>query len=223
MNHSSKSTPSNPPEMSSVDDLRPAGGAAKYVFLALAALAAVVLVMLLRQQDRGPRAGVGTRHALVGKPLTRIELAPCVNTDQPLTTGDLKDKVVLINYWGTWCPPCREEFPHIVRLRGKFAGNDRFAFLSVSCSASGEDNPAQLAPDTAEYLKSLGAEFPVYCDPDGKSRIPLAMAIRTDSFFYPTTVVADRAGVIRGAWTGYLQGEERDVEALVAELLTAGD
>ena len=221
MTNTSDSSPPRSHQMSAAEEIQPAGGSVKYVFVVLAAIAAVVFVMLMRQQDEPGRRAMGTRHPLVGKSLTKVVLIPCVNVAEPLVTDDLASKVVLINYWGTWCPPCREEFPHIVKLRGKFAGNDQFAFVSVSCSATGEDAAEQLRPDTEEYLKSLGADFPVYCDPDGKTRIPFCMAMHTDTFVYPTTVVVDRTGVIRGVWTGYLQGEEQDVAALVDELLAA--
>jgi cytochrome c biogenesis protein CcmG/thiol:disulfide interchange protein DsbE len=184
--------------------------------LGLFAVAAGVLLLRESLLESGRHGG---DHPAVGKPLSKIQLAPCANTDQPLSSEALQDKVVLINFWGTWCPPCREELPHVVELQRKFRENERFAFVSVSCSASGEDSPAQVGPETRQFLTAEKYEFPVYCDPEAMTRGPLAISLKLDGFGYPTTVVADRTGTIRGMWVGYRQGDEKAVESLVASLL----
>ncbi|MEL6478150.1 MAG: TlpA disulfide reductase family protein, partial [Pseudomonadota bacterium] len=58
--------------------------------------------------------------------------------DQPMTVADLSGKVVLMNFWATWCPPCRAEMPSIDRLAGAVAGDD-IAVMAVSTDRGGRD------------------------------------------------------------------------------------
>jgi thiol-disulfide isomerase/thioredoxin len=157
----------------------------------------------------------------VGQPLLVLELQPLTGTTQGVSLESVHGKVTLINYWGPWCGFCAEEFPHLHELWDKNRGNPEFAFLSVSVSEGGprQDDVAKLQTDTENFFKSRGAAFPTYIDPDAANRQILASLCDMRGFGYPTTVLLDRAGVIRALWIGYQPGFDQQMEQLVSQLL----
>jgi thiol-disulfide isomerase/thioredoxin len=97
-------------------------------------------------------------------------------------TSSLRGKVVFINFWASWCPPCRAELPSIETLYSKFENNANVFFLIIN-----EDNEPLVAK---EYLKKEKFSVPFYRT---KSRVPATIYTGT----LPTTVVLDKTGKIR--------------------------
>ena len=64
----------------------------------------------------------------------------------PLTLADYSGKVVLLNFWATWCPPCRAEMPSLDRLAGEMEGPD-FALIALSTDRGGVERVAQFYDD----------------------------------------------------------------------------
>ncbi len=116
--------------------------------------------------------------------------------------SDHRGKVVFINFWATWCPPCREEMPSMERL---FSGQkDRaFSMVAVSLDAS----PAAVTP----YLAQGGFTFPVALDP----RMDLASAYGVRAL--PASFIVDPRGVIVAVALG-----PRDWDAPAARALMEG-
>jgi thiol-disulfide isomerase/thioredoxin len=158
-------------------------------------------------------------HAGVGEPLTIVELEPLTGAGAPLSTSDLQDHVVLLNFWGTWCPPCREELPAMAALRQRFAGQEAFRLVAISNPGGGQGNDlVSLREETDALLTRLGLDLPTYYDPDNKTQAAVDQLIRLESF--PTTVLLDRRGVIRAVWVGYRPGTETEIEHFVDKLLS---
>ena len=86
----------------------------------------------------GPNLPKPDVHSGVGKSLPLLELRPLTGDAPPVSLVDLQNHVTLLNFWGTWCPPCRNELPHIAALRQRFAGQDAFRLLAVSCPPAGQ-------------------------------------------------------------------------------------
>lgn len=188
-----------------------------YVLLLLAAAAALLFV-----NSRNFRSRQGASHPAVGQLSPALRLEPCAFVDSPLSPAAAEGRVVLVNFWGTWCPPCREEFPHLAALRQRFASNERFLFVSVSCEMSEDPADFQRLPEeTRRYLQAERMTFPVYCDPADRFRRALLGVLRQEDFAYPTTVVVGTDGRIRGVWRGYRSGDERDMANLVEQSLAA--
>ncbi|HEV3338872.1 MAG TPA: TlpA disulfide reductase family protein [Pirellulales bacterium] len=161
-----------------------------------------------------------TTHAGEGKKLVSLSLEPLTFAGDRLALDDLKGKVVVLNFWGPWCPPCRRELPHVAELASHYAGNSRCRVLAVSCGY-GEPDPVSSLPElkeqTDEVLASMGLKLAVYADPDARTRGAVSEAVKFSG--YPTTLVLDPQGVIRKVWTGYAEGDEQALAELVAALL----
>lgn len=95
--------------------------------------------------------------------------------------NDLKGKVVFINFWATWCPPCIEEMPSINELKTKFARNEDIVFLMVD--VDGKYKKAQT------FMNKRKFNLPVYVP---HSEIPKEFL----SGAIPTTVILDKKGAI---------------------------
>lgn len=103
-------------------------------------------------------------------------------------TADLRGKVVFINFWASWCPPCRAEFPSIQRLYNRFKDDADVVFLSMN-----EDTDFATGKT---YLEQESFSFPMY---RSTSNIPSEVY----SGVLPTTLVLDKGGRIRLHHTGF--------------------
>lgn len=98
-----------------------------------------------------------------------------------LSVSDLKGKVVFINFWATWCPPCIEEMPALNTLKSKFDGNDNIVFLFVD--VDGKYEQAQ------EFMDKRNLSLPVYVPQGEIPQLYLSRGI-------PTTIIIDKKGEI---------------------------
>jgi thiol-disulfide isomerase/thioredoxin len=103
-----------------------------------------------------------------------------------LTSSTLQGKVIFINFWASWCPPCRAEMPSLNSLYLTLKNDSRFVFLFVS-----EDDDRTKA---SEYLKKNNFSIPVYY----RSQASTEMFSGT----LPTTIVLDKEGNIVMKHTG---------------------
>ena len=96
-----------------------------------------------------------------------------------LTVTDLRGKVIVLNFWASWCAECRPEMPVLERLHREFAPRG----LAVIGINTREDGATVLS-----YAKELGLTFPIVLDPDGKINATYGV------IGLPTTFVVDRDG-----------------------------
>ncbi len=170
------------------------------------------------------RAHAFQQHAAVGKQLDRtalLKLEPLTGAAAPLDDEDVNNRVLLINFWGTWCPPCLDELPHIAELERKYRHDPRVRVLAVSCAAGlgpgmGEDIE-KLKEETEATLADRKLDLPTYADPRHSVRTAVDAVAGFEG--YPTTLILDRQGVIRGMWVGYTPGAERQMQRLIEQLL----
>ncbi len=150
-------------------------------------------------QDDGREAGVQGQ----GQPRASAE-APAVRALEYRELLDLieesKGKVVLVNFWATWCPPCRQELPELVALRQRYA-EDQLVVLGISVDDS--TGPVE------RFLRDMPLNFPVYW------RTPELLAAYQVSGV-PYTVVYDGRGRMADDMVGYAPGK---VEAMVRPLV----
>ncbi|UCB50610.1 MAG: TlpA family protein disulfide reductase [Deltaproteobacteria bacterium] len=121
-----------------------------------------------------------------------------------MTLSDLKGKVVLINFWATWCPPCREEMPSLERLYRHFK-YEKFTLLAVDIM----EHPETVKTFAREYNLS----FPILLDKKGEvSQKYAANAL-------PTTYVIDKEGKAVGKAIGPRKWDGDHAKDLINELL----
>jgi peroxiredoxin len=118
--------------------------------------------------------------------------------------ADYRDKVVLVNNWATWCPPCKAEMPTLVAYHNEHTA-DGFTVIAVE---AGE--PANLVSQFADSFKMT---FPVWLDPNGESLRAFGNGT------LPNSYVIDHTGTIRYAWTGEISKAmlEKYITPLIAE------
>lgn len=121
-------------------------------------------------------------------------------------TTSLRGKVVFINFWASWCPPCRAEFPSIEKLYSKFKNNPNVFFLMIN-----EDSDPAAADG---YLQKEKYSVPFY-----KSRGNVPSEIYTGAL--PTTIVLDKKGKVRFKHEGFAdygtEKFEKQIETLIKE------
>jgi thiol-disulfide isomerase/thioredoxin len=129
----------------------------------------------------------------------------------PHTLASFRGKVVLLNFWASWCPPCQREMPSMERLRLKMAGRP----LEIVALDS-----AETRDEVSTYLSRMPLGFPVLLDPDGSN------TRRWKVFALPSSFLLDAEGRVRHILTGPTEWDEgealRLLESLLAELPIAG-
>ena len=125
---------------------------------------------------------------------------------QSVTLSDLQGQVVMINFWASWCGPCREEMPLLEQIHQRYESLG-FTLLGVNVEENSADGQA--------FLAERPVSFPVLYDPDnGISKLYDVVAM-------PSTVLIDRQGNVRYLHHGYKPGYENDyqdqIRALVRE------
>jgi cytochrome c biogenesis protein CcmG, thiol:disulfide interchange protein DsbE len=187
----------------------------------LVLMGALAAVFVWRVWFMSPEAGRdGAAHPAVGRKLPGLELKVLTGKAEDVSLAQLPGRITLINYWGPWCPPCRLEFPHLYELRQSFSKRPAAHVISVSCSGyeGPEDNSPEDKQATEDFLREQKADMPTYYDPFYKSRRQLVETAELGSFSYPTTVILDGSGTIRGLWQGYIPGDELAMHRLMKKL-----
>jgi peroxiredoxin len=122
-----------------------------------------------------------------------------------MSLAALKGQVVMINFWATWCVPCRQEMPHLEALHSRY-NSLGFTLLGVNV----EDDPA----GAKKWLEENGpVTFPILFDPKNEvSKLYKVVAM-------PSTVLVGRDGTMRFIHNGYKPGYEGEYQNQVRTLL----
>jgi thiol-disulfide isomerase/thioredoxin len=122
---------------------------------------------------------------------------------RPWKLADLRGRAVLLNFWATWCAPCRAEMPTLQQLADLYA--NELAVVAI--------NFKQSASVAAKFAKSTGLNLPVVLDPDGSNARALGVSV------FPTTFLIAADGMPRQRVRGELDWSGREAERLVSGLL----
>lgn len=142
----------------------------------------------------------------VGSPAPQFQ-AVDLRTGRPTTIDDYRGKVVLLNVWATWCPPCRVEMPSMERLHQKLAGSD---FRLVAVSVDEEDSTV-----VNTFVRDMGLSFEILHNRDASIR----RLYQTTGV--PESFVIDRDGMIVKKIIGAADWDSPVNEALIRRLLDA--
>lgn len=126
-------------------------------------------------------------------------------TGQKVKFRDYEGRVLFVNFWATWCAPCREEVPSIETLHRELFSDRRFAMVTILY----KDNPKS----AYDYMKGNGYSFPVFTDQNGTT------AERFRVTGVPETYLIDKKGVLRKRVIGSLDWNAAETRAFVNTLL----
>ncbi len=119
--------------------------------------------------------------------------------------SDFKGKVVLINFWATWCAPCRSEMPSMEALYRGYRRSD-FEILAVSIDTMGE-------PPVRAFIEEFGFSFPVLIDTQ------YVVNDRYDVRVVPTTILVSRKGMIAHRLLGAKDWTDPALRTLIDQLV----
>src|SRR5262249_47740983 len=105
---------------------------------------------------------------------------------KPAKLSDLRGKVVVLNFWASWCAPSLDETPALIRLQQRLAAHD-----GLVLGVSADEDPAKYA----RFVREQGVTFPTWRDPSVKGTTS-QVALDYGTSVYPETYVIDRRGKI---------------------------
>lgn len=128
---------------------------------------------------------------------------------KPVSLDQFKGQVTIVDFWGTWCPPCREEIPHFIDLKKKYE-KEGLAIVGINIE---DGEPAEVNATIKEAVAEMGINYPCVV---GNEKLVDTVP---DFQGFPTTLFIDRTGKVRAKVTGYhsYYGLEAIVQKLLAE------
>jgi cytochrome c biogenesis protein CcmG, thiol:disulfide interchange protein DsbE len=166
---------------------------------ALAIVAAVIVAFALPSYRQGEAS-------IAGK---TAENFPLTLDGKPAHLSDLRGKVVVLNFWGSWCQPCVEEAPALERLQRHIASSNA---LVLGVAADEDDAPY------LKFLQDQHITFPTYRDPATKENRS-AIAESYGTTMVPETYIIDRNGKIARKIIGFQQWDSPEMLAYFDALL----
>jgi len=165
-------------------------------------IASFLLLPKSAQEARVNEEQVYAIPVAVDFPAPEIALSDLEN--QPVALSDYAGKVILVNNWATWCPPCKAEMPTLEAYFNDYQAQD---FVIVAIEAG------EPAAEVAAFARQYGLSFPVWPDPGYVAQ----SSFKNDAL--PSSYVIDRQGQVRLAWVGPINREllEQYVTPLLEE------
>jgi peroxiredoxin len=165
-------------------------------------LVGAALLSLLVGLQANRLAGTGTNRPPVVMHQAAPQLALTSLQGNPVSLADFRGKVILVNNWATWCPPCQAELPE---LQAYYQAHAKQGFVIVGIE-SGEP-----AATVSGFVHRLGLTFPIWLDPDGTALDAF------ENMSLPSSYLMDQKGVLRMSWTGQINQDT--LEKYVTPLL----
>lgn len=132
--------------------------------------------------------------ALRGAPQSRAPDFELVTLDgQPARLSNLRGKVVLLNFWATWCPPCKAEMPDLEAIYREYGDAQGLVVVGV--------NYEEDAAPVEAFVRERGLSFPVWLDRKGEAAAKLGVR------GLPVSFIIDREGYVLDAWNGQIARE----------------
>jgi thiol-disulfide isomerase/thioredoxin len=144
---------------------------------------------------------VQTAHARDAAPLFS---GVALNTGQQINLVDYRGKLVFVDFWASWCPPCLASLPAYDQMR-KELGTAEFEIIAINVDEDTKDG--------LEFLADQPVSYPVLADPDGQIGIPYG--IRT----LPRSFLLDRNGRIVATYKSFKTGDEAKLKQDITGLL----
>ncbi len=157
------------------------------------------------EADKAPESAADTG-GLVGNPAPNFQVKTVTEPKEKIALKELRGQVVLLDFWGTFCEPCKKSFPKLQELNHKYGGDG----LRVIGISEDEEEDKDKIPGFAD---TYGAKFALAWDKDK------SVARRYKPETMPSSFIIDKNGIVRFAHVGFHDGEETQVENEVRGLL----
>ena len=181
-----------------------------YAAALLCATPALALSPEARATVEAARAGEMEKLVIHDEPKDRLETVFVDAEGAEATVADWAGKVVVLNFWATWCPPCLKEMPSLDRLAAERSGED-FAVLAISTDRGDPGKPARWFAENG--IENLTMHH------DAR----MALAREAAILGQPTTLILDRQGREVARYQGEAEWDSADAWAVVEAVIAADD
>lgn len=135
-----------------------------------------------------------------------ITLPSLFDSKKNISSNDFKEKVLYVDFWASWCIPCRKSLPQLNELRERLKRNGKdFEILAINLDSDPNEAIA--------FLNKYPVDYPVVYDAEGK--YPKLYGVKG----MPTSYILDPQGKIRYVHSGFRSSDIKKIEALVHEML----
>lgn len=165
-------------------------------------IAVSLLPACKKEKEPGKPAPVSVSKAAEGAAAPDFTVKDLDGKDTTLSS--LKGSVVMVNFWATWCPPCKEEIPSMIKLNKAMSGK-AFRMLAISIDEGGKDA-------VQKYFKG-SRDLPAYLDTDTK----ISQLYGTTGV--PETLIVDKQGIIQKKIVGGMDWSAPEVISYMDELI----
>lgn len=131
--------------------------------------------------------------------------ARTLNGNETISNADLAGKVVFVDFWASWCPPCLKSLPEFEQLQTSFSGRGDVVVLAINL----DENPE----DAQDFVDNLNVTYKILEDKEGV--IPESFGVNA----MPTSYIIDKTGTIRYVHSGYKSGDVNKIKAEIEKLL----
>ena len=133
------------------------------------------------------------------------------DSDRTVSLGQLRGKIVVLNFWATWCPPCVEEMPSLVGMQKKLQER------GVEVLAVSVDDDAEAYH---KFLKDHSIDLLTVRDPGQKNDtgVSAPVASKYGTFKFPESYIIDRKGVIRRKFIGAVDWNQQEIVEYLSRL-----
>jgi cytochrome c biogenesis protein CcmG/thiol:disulfide interchange protein DsbE len=138
--------------------------------------------------------------------LSAMAFASPSSADKPLDLSRHAGRVVVVDFWASWCKPCRQSIPWLNTLKARYGANG-LTVIGVNVDAE--------RGDAERFMRDVPFEFDVVFDPEGN----IARQFKVQAM--PTTYVLDRSGTIVATHLGFREARKAETEAAIRTLLDA--
>jgi len=131
--------------------------------------------------------------------------AHSLDGSETISKADLEGKVVFVDFWASWCPPCLKSLPEFENIQTSFSDRDDVVVIAINL----DENPQ----DATDFINKINVTYKILADTSGK--IPESFGVNA----MPTSYVIDKSGVIRYVHSGYKSGDVSKIKNEIEKLL----